>query len=688
MNFQLACLIGMLLLLPFRALAEPIILGYFPFWSTYSHSYHIKDVPADRLTHLVYAFANINADGEVELGDKYADVDRIYPGDSPQGGKRGSYHQLRKLKQQYPQLVNMIAIGGWNYSKYFDRAAANPEVFAASAAAYIEQHGFDGIELDWRSPVARDLGDIAKPAQKAQYLTLIKATRKALDELSARTGKTYQLSSTISVVPLMMVQWPIKEMQQHLDFITLLSIDFSGRWNSTTGHYAPLHGVNGSNGIVEGVNEFKRLGGDPKKLVMTIPSQGTSWLGVAQAGINQNTSGVPKGSWDNESIGASGIFSQQDIASFLQDDQWQQGWDDEAKAAWLYHPEQQIWLSYENHDSLEAKLEYGHSQQFAGTALWSLSGDTTDSSSLLRKIHQYDASLQSFWLDLLPYLPVIVISALLVVLAWWLKQKGYIRNKTPSFPELLNLLEQDAVLSQQSPQLQQVLQRLQKLHASQFNSASKQDILPVWQQSRSVDGLHQELVSWFSNQPGVQSAGVYQGDRQLALSESQAAENSHVIQLLLDDLDACVLQLKVDPEHSDEAHFKQFTDQLGQCRQYLMQLCRQPQLLGELHQIAQHKDKLKYIKAERGYSGLYIDGQVDPIYILLRLTGIKLYFDNQTLIQVHRSWLVNPIRVVALEKLPKGKWQLRLDKGECIPVSRSYLPWLQQSYPHWSQQAA
>jgi chitinase len=41
----------------------PIVAAYFPEWGIYGRDVQIADVPADRLTHLIYAFARIDPSG-------------------------------------------------------------------------------------------------------------------------------------------------------------------------------------------------------------------------------------------------------------------------------------------------------------------------------------------------------------------------------------------------------------------------------------------------------------------------------------------------------------------------------------------------------------------------------------------------------------------------------------------------
>ena len=44
-------------------------------------NYHVSDIPADKITHINYAFAQIDSNGEIALFDRYAAVERYYAGD-------------------------------------------------------------------------------------------------------------------------------------------------------------------------------------------------------------------------------------------------------------------------------------------------------------------------------------------------------------------------------------------------------------------------------------------------------------------------------------------------------------------------------------------------------------------------------------------------------------------------------
>ncbi len=78
------------------------IIGYYTSWSIYGRNYQVHAIPAAKLTHVNYAFANIFK-GKCAVGDSEADLKKFYDGDTRQT-LRGNFNQFKKLKEQYPHL--------------------------------------------------------------------------------------------------------------------------------------------------------------------------------------------------------------------------------------------------------------------------------------------------------------------------------------------------------------------------------------------------------------------------------------------------------------------------------------------------------------------------------------------------------------------------------------------------------
>ena len=137
------------------------IVAYFPEWAVYRRNYHVANIPADKITHVNYAFAKPTADGDCVLFDAYAAIDKAYPGDKwDQGVLRGSFNQLQILKKKHPHLKTLISVGGWTLSGPFSDIAFTEEKrvkFAKACVAFMVKYGFDGVDIDWEYPVSGGL---------------------------------------------------------------------------------------------------------------------------------------------------------------------------------------------------------------------------------------------------------------------------------------------------------------------------------------------------------------------------------------------------------------------------------------------------------------------------------------------------------------------------------------------------
>ena len=157
------------------------VIGYYADWT--AARYPLADIPADKLTHVNYAFAKIGADNRLTWNAALA-LDQVYAGDcSDPGCPHGLFNQITVLKKKHPHLRFILSVGGWTDSgPFYEMAATEPsrQAFVESCAAFLKTYPqFDGIDIDWEHPVVGGLQP-GQPRDAHNYVLLLAALRKAI----------------------------------------------------------------------------------------------------------------------------------------------------------------------------------------------------------------------------------------------------------------------------------------------------------------------------------------------------------------------------------------------------------------------------------------------------------------------------------------------------------------------------
>ena len=369
---------------------SPIVGAYYPEWGIYGRNFEVADVPADKLTHLFYAFADVNPDGTVGVYDSWAATDRRIDGDwNTQKPYAGNYEALNQLKAVNPDLHNMISIGGWSLSKLFSDVAltdASREKFAKSAVNFMLDYGFDGIDIDWEYPVGGGLeSNITRPADKHNYTLLLQELDEQIRLQEAKDGNDYQLSIAAPAGDDKMVNFELKEIAKYTDFINVMTYDYHGAWDKATNHQAALYGGPGDTYTVDQtIQGYLDAGVSADELVLGGAIYGRGWQGVSPTnnGLYQSASGPAPGTWE------AGVYDYKDLYNKLQTDpSYQRYWDDQAKVPYIYNEKAGIFSTYEDTQSLGHKLDYIKDKGLRGMFFWEASADlnSNDSNSLINK---------------------------------------------------------------------------------------------------------------------------------------------------------------------------------------------------------------------------------------------------------------------------------------------------------------
>jgi chitinase len=348
--------------------ADYTVAGYYISWGAYGRNYTPRDIDATKFTHIIYAFANIDK-GEVRLGDPAADPRNLA--------------ELRQLKSKNDRLKILIAVGGWAGSKHFSDAAATPEDrkgFADSAVAFLRDHGFDGIDLDWEYPVAGGREDNARrPEDRENFTLLLQALRAALNTAGEADGKRYVLTIAAGGSDEYVANTELEKIAQIVDWLGLMSYDFAGPWSKTSGHNAPLF-ADPANPSSEAVRNtvtaavFRHLdaGVPPEKLLLGLPLYGRTWRACYPRydGEYQECSGPAKGTWED------GVIDYQDIArNYLTNRAFVRHFNQVAKVPFLFGATSGQFISYDDSESFRYKIEFLKERRLGGVMYWEITAD-------------------------------------------------------------------------------------------------------------------------------------------------------------------------------------------------------------------------------------------------------------------------------------------------------------------------
>ena len=297
--------------------------AFFTNWARYARGYFVKQIPADKLNVIDYAFAFISPTGSCTLSDPWSDyqaptwdgansVDGV--ADDPSNPNQhlfGNFKELQELKAAHPNLRVEISIGGWTGSTYFSDVAATPasrQAFVASCidlfikgnlptGGWPEQSGgtgaaagiFDGINVDWEFP-GKDPGNGAhtSPNDRTNATLLLREFRRQLDQL----GKGYLLTVDITGGNVNSTgSYELRKVAGIVDWIDLMAFDYHGNWDAQTNFNSPLSfdpfapavgggGIDWTWNTGGSVLYFLANGVPANKINLGIPFYGKEYVGV------------------------------------------------------------------------------------------------------------------------------------------------------------------------------------------------------------------------------------------------------------------------------------------------------------------------------------------------------------------------------------------------------------------------
>lgn len=154
--------------------------------------------------HCKYAHRSMSA-GNVKL-----------PGD---WSAQARLNDMMNARRSYPGLKVMFAVGGAANSEHFGRVAGDANLrsrFVSNVVAVINQHQFDGVDIDWEYPQNEN--------DKRNYVALLQQLRNAIG------GKILTVATAVNEETVQK-GFDVAGISRIVDWINVMTYDFYGPWS-------------------------------------------------------------------------------------------------------------------------------------------------------------------------------------------------------------------------------------------------------------------------------------------------------------------------------------------------------------------------------------------------------------------------------------------------------------------------
>ena len=265
-----------------------------------------RDIHFPLYTHICHAFFVADGEGKV------------------QPGRNVPSRELTSKAHQAGVKV-LVSLGGWGWDKQFASIVSKPQAedrYAKSVMAIVDENDYDGIDLDWEYPDTEQ--------EIVGFERLTRRFRKELDALGAKKGRPMVVTMAASSNP-GTLKWLGKEfLLETMDWINVMTYDFTGDWTNYAGHHSPLFASSkqpgGSPRSTESTMKYllEERGLPADRLAVGIPLYGRGF-GVAEPYASTKgakKTGIPRGDYKN-------------LHPLANQQGWTRKWDDETKNPWL-----------------------------------------------------------------------------------------------------------------------------------------------------------------------------------------------------------------------------------------------------------------------------------------------------------------------------------------------------------------
>ncbi|KAK8131958.1 glycosyl hydrolases family 18 protein-like protein [Apiospora kogelbergensis] len=375
-----------------RGDVRDLIIGYYESWKASGSECGTMDpsqIPVEALDQVNFAFVYITP-GTYDL--------------YPMGNDYSTLKKVADAKTRNPEAKIWLSVGGWSFNDndtstqpVFSDIASTSEKsvkFADKVISFMNEYGFDGIDIDWEYPGAGDRG--GKVEDVANFPRMMGVLRSAFKSQSKHWG----ISITVPTSYWYLRWFNLQRLAENVDYFNLMAYDLHGVWDSTDpiGPYVYAH--TNLTEIDSALSLFWRAPISPSRIVLGLAFYGRSFTlkdpSCATTGCEFSGAGA-KGKCTK----TAGNLSYREIMQIQKDNAgaYDSGYDEEAGVNYMVYKSDSrdrhySWVSYDDKTTFQQKIDFANKRGLKGLLIWAIDQDD-DSLNALKAVTGKDISART-----------------------------------------------------------------------------------------------------------------------------------------------------------------------------------------------------------------------------------------------------------------------------------------------------
>ncbi len=318
-----------------------VMIGYYASFGDLK----VDDIPWQRLTHLCHAFLTTDSDGKLVTNNRV-----------PSRALTTAAHAKG--------VRVLLSLGGGNTTAAFEQVTKSDSAivrYTEQVVGLVAANEYDGIDVDWEYP--------RTSAMKDKFTRLIVALRQKLDAAPNSRGR-YELTAAVSTSNYFGQHIDTAAVVPQLDWLHVMTYDFSGPWDRIAAHHAPLlpsrddpaRSWRSVESAMAYWHQSRHVPAD--KLVVGLPLYGRAFPATKRYAR-----------LDPQQKKQHGVLTYREIQQLLKN-KWKASWDDELQVPWMQTPTgEKLLVAYDDRNSIFRKTLWTREQGYRGVFFWALHQD-------------------------------------------------------------------------------------------------------------------------------------------------------------------------------------------------------------------------------------------------------------------------------------------------------------------------